>query len=74
MSQMTMTLIMKVANFLTNLETTNMLGDENTTCESVLDVLRDKSTASFTLTKVLKEDGAISTHNGDISDNTKLGK
>ncbi len=74
MSLMTMTLIVKVANFLTDLETTNMLGDENIIGESVLDVPHDKSTTSFTLTKVLKEDGEISTHNGDIFENTKLGK
>ncbi len=38
MSLMTMILIVKVANFFANLETTNMLGDENITSESVLDV------------------------------------
>jgi hypothetical protein len=48
-------------------------GDENIIGESVLDVPQDKSTTSFTLTKVLKEDGEISTQNGDIYDNTKLG-
>ncbi|CAM6037237.1 unnamed protein product [Sphagnum compactum] len=61
----------QVASFLADLETTNMLGDENTTGESVLDVPRDKSTASLTLTEVLKEDGKISTQNGDISENTE---
>ncbi len=74
MSLMTMILIVKVANFFADLETTNMLGDENITSESVLDVPWDKSTTSFTLTKVVKEDGEISTHNGDIFENTKLGK
>ncbi len=48
-------------------------GDENIIGESVLDVPQDKSTTSFTLTKVLKEDGEISTQNGDIYENTKLG-
>ncbi len=38
MSLMTMTLIVKVANFLTDLETTIMLGDDNTIGENVLDV------------------------------------
>jgi len=71
MSLMTVTLIVKVASFLADLETTNMLGDENTTGESVLDVPWDKSTASLTLTEVLKEDGKISTQNGDISENTE---
>ncbi|CAK9862395.1 unnamed protein product [Sphagnum jensenii] len=61
----------QVASFLADLETTNMLGDENTTGESVLDVPREKSTASLTLTEVLKEDGKISTQNGDISENTE---
>jgi hypothetical protein len=61
----------QVASFLADLETTNMLGDENTTGESVLDVPWDKSTASLTLTEVLKEDGKISTQNGDISENTE---
>ncbi|CAK9200329.1 unnamed protein product [Sphagnum troendelagicum] len=61
----------QVASFLADLETTNMLGDENTTDESVLDVPREKSTASLTLTEVLKEDGKISTQNGDISENTE---
>jgi hypothetical protein len=71
MSLMTLTLIVKVASFLADLETTNMLGDENTTGEIVLDVPQDKSTGSLTLTEVLKEDGKISTQNGDISENTE---
>ncbi len=50
-----------------------MLGDENIIGESVLDVPQDKSTTSFTLTDVLKEDGEISIQNGDIYENTKLG-
>jgi hypothetical protein len=51
-----------------------MLGNDNTIGENVLDVSQDKSRTSFTLTEVPKEDGEISPQNGDISENTKLGK